>query len=68
MIASAGSNNAAQTFSALDRSHKGYVTQGDVASYGYLSSNFHQCDSNGDGRLSSDEVAQCMRNMPSSQQ
>jgi len=68
MIANSGSNNPTQVFMQLDTNHKGYLNQSDVMSNSYLSGNFQRCDSNSDGRLTSDEVAGCMRNMPSNQQ
>lgn len=50
---------AATVFSSLDQNHKGYLNKSDVASHQYLSSHFQQCDTNGDGQLSSQEVASC---------
>jgi hypothetical protein len=62
----ASANN--QTFASLDRSHKGYLSQADVASNKYLSANFQRCDTNNDSRLSQTEVSTCMQGASTSQQ
>jgi len=51
-----------QLFGELDRGSKGYLSQPDVAANQFLSSNFHNCDVNSDGRMTQDEVTACMRN------
>ena len=47
-------------FLSLDRAHRGYLQKSDVTSNQFLSSHFHNCDSNGDGRLSQEEVQGCI--------
>src|SRR5258706_91577 len=63
-VASASSNSPNQVFADLDRDHKGYLSQSDVAAHPFLASNFGKCDTNSDARLSMDEVFGCMRNAP----
>jgi hypothetical protein len=60
-----GSN---QVFARLDVSRKGYLTEADVASDQYLSTNFQKCDINRDSRLSSGEVSGCMASLSRSKQ
>ena len=62
-----GSSNN-QVFASLDRSHKGYLSQADVASNKFLSANFQRCDTNSDGRLSQIEVSSCMQGASTSEQ
>jgi hypothetical protein len=52
-------NGQANVFGSLDQSHKGYLNKADVASNQFLSGHFQQCDTNGDGQLSSQEVSSC---------
>ena len=47
-------------FTQLDRAHRGYLGKSDVTSNQYLSRHFAECDSDGNGRLSSAEVDACM--------
>jgi len=61
---SANTNGTGQLFSTLDQSRKGYLNQADVASNQFLTGHFQQCDSNGDGRLTQDEVGACLQQMP----
>lgn len=67
-VASATNSNPTQLFNTLDSNHKGYLIQSDVAPYSFLAGNFQKCDANSDGRLSADEVAGCLRNMPLGEQ
>jgi hypothetical protein len=53
-------SNGQQVFASLDRTHKGYLNQQDVASNSFLAGNFQRCDTNGDGRLTQSEVSACM--------
>jgi hypothetical protein len=55
-----------QMFASLDRTKKGYLTQSDVTSNQFLSTNFQRCDTNNDTRLSESEVATCMQGAPQS--
>lgn len=55
-----------QMFASLDRTKKGYLTQSDVASNQYLSTNFQRCDKNSDTRLSESEVSTCLQGAPQS--
>jgi hypothetical protein len=56
--------SAEQTFTTLDRGHKGYLETKDVASNKYLAGHFEQCDSNHDGRLQQAEVKACLKPPP----
>ncbi|HZP67767.1 MAG TPA: EF-hand domain-containing protein [Rudaea sp.] len=56
----ANAGNTRQMFASLDRNHRGYLTQDDVATNSYLSTNFSRCDTNGDGRLTMSEIQACM--------
>lgn len=40
---------------------KGYITQEDAGHDAWLSGHFSGCDSNGDGKLTREEYAQCMQ-------
>ena len=60
--------SAEQTFTTLDRSHKGYLETKDVASNKYLAGHFQECDANHDGRLAKDEVTACLKQVPPSKQ
>jgi len=57
--------NSRQVLARLDTSRKGYLSQTDVASNSYLSSHFSQCDTNGDGKLTEDELSTCIQGAPS---
>jgi hypothetical protein len=63
----AGPANAATSFATLDRGNKGYLNPADVASDKYLATHFQQCDINGDGRLTQNEVSGCMQQAPPKQ-
>jgi len=56
--AAAGDNRV--LFARLDRAHRGYLNKSDVSSNQYLSRHFKQCDADGDGRLSQQEVNECL--------
>lgn len=58
-------NNPGQVLARLDTSRKGYLSQTDVASNSYLSSHFAQCDTNGDGKLTENELSTCIQGAPS---
>ena len=58
--AAAQTSDSRQLFAQLDRAHRGYLGKSDVTSNQYLSRHFGECDSDGDGRLSSAEVDACM--------
>jgi hypothetical protein len=62
-VASAGSNNPTQVFTALDVGRKGYLSQPDVAVNPFLASNFQKCDVNSETcrRVGSSIVALCDR-------
>jgi hypothetical protein len=62
-----GPVTAATSFTTLDRSNKGYLTTTDVASDKYLAAHFQQCDINGDGRLTQNEVSGCLQQAPPKQ-
>lgn len=57
-----------QVFARLDVSRKGYLTEADVASDQYLSTNFQKCDVDSDSRLSPTEVSTCMSSLSGSKQ
>jgi len=58
--AAAQTADSRQLFAQLDRAHRGYLGKSDVTSNQYLSRHFAECDSDGNGRLSSAEVDACM--------
>jgi len=58
-------SNPGQVLARLDTSRKGYLSQTDVASNSYLSSHFAQCDNNGDGKLTENELSTCIQGAPS---
>jgi len=58
-------SNPRQVLARLDTSRKGYLSQTDVSSNSYLSSHFAQCDTNGDGKLTEDELSTCIQSAPS---
>ena len=47
-------------FDAMDKSHRGYLRQTDVASNKQLSARFKTCDTNHDGKLDRDEYNACI--------
>jgi Ca2+-binding EF-hand superfamily protein len=58
-------NNSRQVLARLDTSRKGYLSQTDVSSNSYLSSHFATCDTNGDGKLTENELSTCIQSAPS---
>ncbi|HZP67964.1 MAG TPA: hypothetical protein VFB32_16795 [Rudaea sp.] len=64
MAAAPANGRTLTIFLALDRAHRGYLVPSDLASNDYLARSFRRCDSNGDGRLTYDEVDACLPASP----
>ncbi|HZP67063.1 MAG TPA: hypothetical protein VFB32_12215 [Rudaea sp.] len=51
-------------FVALDRGHKGYLSEADASSNAWLELHFKECDLDHDGRLSEHETGACLAKAP----
>ena len=55
------SGNGTTSFESLDKSHRGYLRQIDVATNKQLSAQFKTCDTNRDGKLDRTEYDACVK-------
>lgn len=55
------SGNGSNSFESMDKSHRGYLRQIDVATNKQLSAQFKSCDANRDGKLDKAEYDACVK-------